>query len=93
MEGAHESTVSGFPGARCCGGWGRRSRCRSWTRWSGVRGRARQRRRLRMAFLYVPNGIVMDEWTPKGQAAGGRALPEELPRITRALGAYPQRLA
>ena len=42
----------------------------------------------RMAFLYVPNGIVMDEWTPKGQAAGVGALPEELPRITRALAPY-----
>ncbi len=42
----------------------------------------------RMAFLYVPNGIVMDEWTPKGQEAGVAALPEELPRITRALAPY-----
>jgi hypothetical protein len=42
----------------------------------------------RMAFLYVPNGIVMDEWTPKGQTAGPAALPEELPRITRALAPY-----
>src|SRR5436305_15280546 len=24
----------------------------------------------RMALLYVPNGIVMDEWTPKDQALG-----------------------
>ena len=43
---------------------------------------------LRMAFLYVPNGIVMDEWTPKGQALGVAPLPEELPRITRALAPY-----
>src|SRR5438105_4598743 len=35
----------------------------------------------RMAFLYVPNGIVMDEWTPKGQALGVAPLPEALPRI------------
>jgi len=42
----------------------------------------------RMAFLYVPNGIVMNEWTPQGQAAGAVALPEELPRITRALAPY-----
>ena len=42
----------------------------------------------RMAFLYVPNGIVMNEWTPQGQAAGAGALPEELPRITRALAPY-----
>src|SRR3954447_25106007 len=42
----------------------------------------------RMAFLYVPNGIVMDEWTPKGQPVGVSALPQELPRITRALAPY-----
>jgi hypothetical protein len=42
----------------------------------------------RMAFLYVPNGIVMDEWTPKGQALGSAALPDELPRITKALAPY-----
>ena len=46
----------------------------------------------RMAFLYVPNGIVMNEWTPQGQAAGVAALPEELPRITRAARALSQRL-
>src|SRR4051812_23301885 len=43
---------------------------------------------LRMAFLYVPNGIVMDEWTPKGQPAGAATLPDELPRITKALAPY-----
>jgi hypothetical protein len=43
---------------------------------------------VRMAFLYVPNGIVMDEWTPKGQPAGVAPLPDELPRITRALAPY-----
>lgn len=42
----------------------------------------------RMAFLYVPNGIVMDEWTPKGQGVGVAALPEEFPRITKALAPY-----
>jgi hypothetical protein len=42
----------------------------------------------RMAFLYVPNGIVMNEWTPQGQAAGVSAFPEDLPRITRALAPY-----
>jgi hypothetical protein len=41
----------------------------------------------RMAFLYVPNGIVMDEWTPKGQAVGVAPLGE-LPRITRTLAPY-----
>jgi Protein of unknown function (DUF1552) len=43
---------------------------------------------VRMAFLYVPNGIVMEEWTPKGQQAGVAALPQELPRITSALAPY-----
>ena len=43
----------------------------------------------RMAFLYVPNGIVMDEWTPRtGEGAGEWALPETLPRITRAIAPY-----
>ena len=43
----------------------------------------------RMAFLYVPNGIVMDEWTPRtGEGAGEWALPAELPRITSAIAPY-----
>jgi hypothetical protein len=40
----------------------------------------------RMAFLYVPNGIVMEAWTPAG-AAGSTPLAE-LPRITAALAPY-----
>ena len=41
----------------------------------------------RMAFVYVPNGIIMDAWTPatEGQIA---ALPTELPRISAPLAAY-----
>jgi hypothetical protein len=42
----------------------------------------------RMAFLYVPNGIVMDEWTSKGQPMGVAPLPELLPRISGALTPY-----
>src|SRR5882757_3496271 len=43
----------------------------------------------RMAFLYVPNGIVMDGWTPRtGDGVGEWALPESLPRITRAIAPY-----
>jgi hypothetical protein len=43
----------------------------------------------RMAFLYVPNGIVMEEWTPKtGDGPGEWAIPEDLPRITRAIAPY-----
>jgi hypothetical protein len=40
----------------------------------------------RMAFLYVPNGIVMEAWTPAG-AVGSTPLGE-LPRITSALAPY-----
>jgi len=40
----------------------------------------------RMAFLYVPNGIVMEAWTPAG-GVGSTPLGE-LPRITTALTPY-----
>src|SRR6267142_1113342 len=43
----------------------------------------------RMAFLYVPNGIVMEEWTPKtGEGVGEWALPADLPRITSAIAPW-----
>ena len=43
----------------------------------------------RMAFLYVPNGIVMEEWTPKtGEGVGEWELPDALPRITSAITPY-----
>jgi len=43
----------------------------------------------RMAFLYVPNGIVMEEWTPNtGDGVGEWALPEKLPRITSAIAPW-----
>ena len=41
----------------------------------------------RMAFVYVPNGIIMDEWRPVGPA-GVVALPAELPRILQPVAAY-----
>ena len=41
----------------------------------------------RMAFLYVPNGIMMDQWTPAG-APGVAPLPADLPRITSALAPF-----
>lgn len=48
---------------------------------------------VRMAFLYVPNGIVMDEWTPKtGSGVGEWALPAELPRITSAIAPFRENL-
>ncbi len=40
----------------------------------------------RMAFLYVPNGIVMEDWTPSG-GLGSTALAD-LPRISRALAPW-----
>jgi hypothetical protein len=47
----------------------------------------------RMAFLYVPNGIVMEEWTPQtGDGPGEWPLPENLPRITRAIAPYRDEL-
>lgn len=43
----------------------------------------------RMAFLYVPNGIIMEEWTPQtGDGVGEWALPETMPRITSAIAPY-----
>jgi hypothetical protein len=38
----------------------------------------------RMAFLYVPNGIIMNEWTPTA-AEGSVALPAVFPRVSSAL--------
>src|SRR5262249_53467890 len=38
----------------------------------------------RMAFVYVPNGIMMSEWMPS-PAVGVSPLPSKLPRITSAL--------
>ncbi|MDE3195461.1 MAG: DUF1552 domain-containing protein, partial [Acidobacteriota bacterium] len=35
----------------------------------------------RMAMLYVPNGIIMDRWTPS-VATGSTALPAQLPRVS-----------
>src|SRR4051794_21835699 len=42
----------------------------------------------RMAFLYVPNGIVMDCWTPPGEL--GATPLAELPRVSKALAPYRQ---
>ena len=41
----------------------------------------------RMAFLYVPNGIVMEDWTPSAATVGSTPLGE-LPRISRALAPF-----
>ena len=39
---------------------------------------------VRMAFVYVPNGIDMRNWTPATEGA----LPAELPRILKPLEAH-----
>ena len=41
----------------------------------------------RMAFLYVPNGIIMDQWIPTRQP-GVTLLPAELPRVSSALAPF-----
>ena len=41
----------------------------------------------RMAFLYVPNGIIMDQWLPV-RPKESVALPADLPRITSALAPF-----
>jgi len=41
----------------------------------------------RMAMLYVPNGIMMDQWLPAG-TEGVQALPAELPRVSSLLSPY-----
>jgi hypothetical protein len=45
----------------------------------------------RMAMLYVPNGVIMDQWIPQEllQAGPGvNPLPAELPRITSTLAPF-----
>ena len=42
----------------------------------------------RSAFLYVPNGIIMDQWLPSAAmtgAPGATSIPEALPRVSKAL--------
>src|SRR5580704_2223508 len=41
----------------------------------------------RMAFLYVPNGIIMNQWVPTPQP-GITPLPPELPRVSSALAPF-----
>jgi hypothetical protein len=41
----------------------------------------------RMAFVYVPNGIIMDQWTP-GEGDGILPLPQTLPRILQPLAGF-----
>jgi len=41
----------------------------------------------RMAMLYVPNGIMMDQWLPAG-SEGVNTLPAVLPRVSSALAPF-----
>jgi hypothetical protein len=41
----------------------------------------------RMAMLYVPNGIIMNQWMPP-MAEGVSSLPVELPRVSSALAPF-----
>ena len=41
----------------------------------------------RMAFLYVPNGIIMTEWAPPARP-GSVALPATLPKVTSVLAPF-----
>lgn len=43
----------------------------------------------RMAFLYVPNGIIMNQWMPAADASASPVpLPAELPRVSAALAPF-----
>ena len=49
-------------------------RCRCWIPWSPALAAPEPHRApsrsVRMAFLYVPNGIIMKDWTPTAEGAG-----------------------
>jgi hypothetical protein len=42
----------------------------------------------RMAWVYVPNGIIMKEWMPSTDRPGVSMLPEQFPRITSAIAPH-----
>jgi hypothetical protein len=43
----------------------------------------------RMAFVYVPNGIIMDQWLPSSATlTGASPLPAQLPRVSAALTGF-----
>ena len=59
-------TRKALPAGRSCEAWERPSRCRSWMPWlrrsRPVRSPAKPP--VRMAFVYVPNGMDMRNWNP-----------------------------
>ena len=70
-----------FRGAHFCAAWGPPSRCRSSMPWCPAFAAPRRRQAaVRMAFVYVPNGIDMRHWNPEYEGKLG-----ELPRILKPL--------
>ena len=51
-------------GGRSCGAWARRSRCRCWMRWC-PRCRPAPAAPPRLGFIYVPNGVIQNQWKPR----------------------------
>ena len=51
-------------------------------RCAGGRGRGAGRRPRRMAFLYVPNGVHMADWTPEGRGRRTSSCPPPSSRST-----------
>jgi hypothetical protein len=50
-----------------------------------VRGAAEKMTPTRTAFLYVPNGMTMEQWEPAIDGVGVSAIPDELPLISQLL--------
>ena len=77
----------------------RRWRCRFSTRWCRRSPRAQTRAKppTRLSIVYLPNGIMMDKWTPDAEGAGFALKPilEPLAPFKRShaghLGPRPQR--
>ena len=72
--------------APCFGAWGHHSRCRSSTRCfrrSHHGAHAATTRAHRFLAFYVPNGMAMEYWTPKGEGTRLRALADPASRSRR----------
>ena len=75
-------------GEPSCGGSARRWRCRFSRRWSPrcrARARAAAKPVHRFQTFYVPNGMAMEYWSPKGEGQRLRALAH-----SGAAGAVPE---
>ncbi len=72
----HEEGDSPPHGA--CAAWARRWRCRCSTHGAGVDARSRKTAAqpvTRFGVVYVPNGIIMEQWTPATEGAGFEFTP------------------